>query len=116
MTAKQRVELELEALNEKREKLIAFIASPSYQRLGFTAAKLLMMQQDAMSLYANILSLRLKTWSDIPVPKTPLEELAEECTTTIVEDEDDDEDEDSNYICQRCGKDVRNCTCDKGWK
>lgn len=47
-----------------------------------------MMQQDAMSLYANILSLRLKTWSDIPVPKTPLEELAEECTTTIVEDDD----------------------------
>ena len=90
MTAKQRVELELEALNEKREKLMAFIASPSYQRLGFTAAKLLMMQQDAMSLYANILSLslRLKTWSDIPVPKTPLEELAEECTTTIVEDDD----------------------------
>lgn len=86
MTAKQRVELELEALNEKREKLMAFIASPSYQRLGFTAAKLLMMQQDAMSLYANIL--RLKTWSDIPVPKTPLEELAEECTTTIVEDDD----------------------------
>ena len=91
MTAKQRVELELEALNEKREKLVAFIASPSYQRLGFTAAKLLMMQQDAMSLYANILSLRLKTWSDIPVPKTPLEELAEECTTTIVEDDDEHE-------------------------
>lgn len=88
MTAKQRVELELEELNEKREKLMAFIASSSYQRLGFTAAKLLMMQQDAMSLYANILSLRLKTWSDIPVPKTPLEELAEECTTTIVEDDD----------------------------
>lgn len=89
MTAKQRVELELEALNEKREKLMAFIASPSYQRLGFTAAKLLMMQQDVMSLYANVLSLslRLKTWSDIPVPKTPLEELAEECTTTIVEDD-----------------------------
>lgn len=105
MTAKQRAELELEALNEKREKLVAFIASPSYQHLGFTAAKLLMMQQDAMSLYANILGLRLKTWSDVPVPKTPLEELAEECTTTIAEDD--------HYICQRCGRDVRDCTCDR---
>lgn len=86
MTAKQRVELELEELNEKREKLMAFVTSPSYQHLGSTAAKLLMMQQDAMSLYANILSLRLQTWTDIPMPKTPLEELADECTATILED------------------------------
>lgn len=30
-----------------------------------------------------------------------------------VEDEDEDEPEDSDYICQRCGRDVRNCTCDE---
>ena len=31
-----------------------------------------------------------------------------------VEDEDEDESEDSDYICQRCGRDVRDCTCDRG--
>ena len=30
-----------------------------------------------------------------------------------VEDEDEDEPEDNDYICQRCGRDVRNCTCDE---
>ena len=30
-----------------------------------------------------------------------------------VEDEDEDEPEDSDYICQRCGRDIRNCTCDE---
>ena len=30
-----------------------------------------------------------------------------------VEDEDEDEPEDNDYIRQRCGRDVRNCTCDE---
>lgn len=108
MTAKQRVELELEDLNEKRQKLSAFFATPIFARLGSTSAKLLRMQADAMSLYANILSLRLSTWEEVPVERTPLEALADEVTCTTTEEDDSNK-------CRRCGRDVRNCTCEEGW-
>ena len=61
-TAKERVELELNELEERLGKLKTFVLSKPFSKLSTVQQMLLMSQIDIMTLYANYLHRRLKFW------------------------------------------------------
>lgn len=63
-TAKERVELELNELEERRSKLKTFVLSEPFSKLSTTQQMLLMSQIDIMASYVNCLHRRLKFWED----------------------------------------------------
>lgn len=63
-TAKERVELELNELEERRSKLKTFVLSEPFSKLSTTQQMLLMSQIDIMTSYVNCLHRRLKFWED----------------------------------------------------
>ena len=63
-TAKERVELELNELEERRSKLKRFVLSEHFSKLSNVQQMLLMSQIDIMTSYANCLHRRLKFWED----------------------------------------------------
>lgn len=63
-TAKERVEIELNELEERRSKLKRFVLSEPFSKLSTTQQMLLMSQIDIMTSYVNCLHRRLKFWED----------------------------------------------------
>jgi len=65
-TAKERVEIELKELAEKKEKLAFFIlcGNDSYLKLSETNKFLLDNQLQAMGMYKRTLKARLDNWED----------------------------------------------------
>lgn len=63
-TAKERVELELNELEERLSKLKTFVLSEMFSKLSTTQQMLLMSQIDIMTSYTNCLHRRLKFWED----------------------------------------------------
>ena len=63
-TAKERVELELKELEERLEKLKAFVLMKAFANLSNVQQMLLMSQIDIMTSYVNCLHRRLKFWED----------------------------------------------------
>lgn len=63
-TAKERVELELNELEERLGKLKTFVLSEPFPKLSSVQQMLLMSQIDIMTSYTNCLHRRLKFWED----------------------------------------------------
>ena len=63
-TTKERVELELNELEERLNKLKTFVLNKTFSKLSTTQQMLLMSQIDIMTSYANCLHRRLKLWED----------------------------------------------------
>lgn len=63
-TAKERVELELNELEERLSKLKTFVLNETFSKLSTTQQMLLMSQIDIMTSYVNCLHRRLKFWED----------------------------------------------------
>ena len=62
-TAKERVKLELKELTEKLDSLEEFVSSDALSNLSSSQADMLIEQVAVMSRYAELLKLRLRTWS-----------------------------------------------------
>lgn len=60
--AKERVQFELEELNEKMHKLRSFVSSDKFSELSSLSKKLLLRQLCYMKKYADVLKLRLEVW------------------------------------------------------
>lgn len=63
-TAKARVEIELEELETKAQKLMDFMGKEAFNNLSLVQRILLDEQYQAMSMYASILKTRLRHWDD----------------------------------------------------
>lgn len=63
-TARARVEIELEELNEKMRKLGNFLESDKTQSLSRVSYELLCVQLQTMKTYASILEKRLFYWDE----------------------------------------------------
>lgn len=63
-TAKARVEIELEDLELKANKLNDFMGKEAFNSLSLTQRILLGQQYQAMRMYASILNTRLRHWED----------------------------------------------------
>lgn len=63
-TAKARVEIELEELETKAQKLMDFMGKEAFNKLPLIQRILLDKQYQAMSMYASILKTRLRYWDD----------------------------------------------------
>lgn len=63
--AKARVEIELEDLNNKIEKLYKFSKTTNFEKLPTVQQALLTSQHSIMLSYAEILSLRLQHWEEV---------------------------------------------------
>ena len=64
MTAKERVEKELDELVDRREKLMAFLDSEKYLSLTSENKQYLIIQSRIMSAYIDVLKARLMAWVD----------------------------------------------------
>ena len=64
MNAKERVESELEALEEKMRKLKDFQTTEKFKNLSIPQRDLLGVQYKTMKKYAKILRLRIALWED----------------------------------------------------
>jgi hypothetical protein len=62
MSAKERVQQELDELEEKLDKLNAFIGNEKFEGLSVDRRQLLISQSIVMETYAHILRLRLRIW------------------------------------------------------
>lgn len=62
--AKARVEIELEELDTKAQKLMDFMGKEAFNKLPLVQRILLDKQYQAMSMYASILKTRLRHWDD----------------------------------------------------
>lgn len=63
-TAKERVEIELAELLERKEKLFKFVGTSKYATLSIKSKKLLFKQYSIMLDYIDILQERLKIWEE----------------------------------------------------
>ena len=64
MSAKERVQEEIAALEDKISRLATFMTEGTFQDLEDEMQFLLEMQLDAMTMYYDILRKRLKIWQD----------------------------------------------------
>lgn len=64
-TAKERVQKELDDLNDKIVKLSMFMTAPTYAKMNEAEKYLLLKQLDAMVDYARVLQARLAIWREI---------------------------------------------------
>lgn len=62
--AKARVEIELEELDTKAQKLMDFMGKEAFNKLSLVQRILLDKQYQAMSMYASILQTRLRHWDE----------------------------------------------------
>ena len=62
LSARERVEAELDELESKRSKLSTFMMSRNFEALNERQRELMISQLVAMSKYASILLLRLENW------------------------------------------------------
>lgn len=63
-TPKQRVEVELQELTDKSERLFSFLQSDNFINLPEVMQGLLNAQYNTMAAYTSILALRLELWED----------------------------------------------------